>query len=147
MMEELMNSEIVQHLLEGRTIQLSPQGNSMFPFIHGGKDKVLVQRKDKIRLGNIVLAFHQGKWILHRVYDKDARRITLMGDGNTNGVELVKEGDIYGTVIAIISPSGRSRKPRKALFWRNTLADRKILLKIVRKWNKLFRKQHNDNTL
>ncbi|MBR1514971.1 MAG: S24/S26 family peptidase [Bacteroidales bacterium] len=140
MMDEVVSNEMVQYLREGKTIQLAPQGNSMLPFIRGGQDKVLVRHEDKIKVGDIVLAFYRGKWILHRVYDKDTRRITLMGDGNVRGVELVQEADIYGTVKAIISPSGRIRKPHRAWLWRNTLADRRIMLKINRKWNKLFGK-------
>ncbi len=132
---------MLDHLLEGKVVQLAPQGISMLPFIRGGRDKVLLQRKKDVKLGDIVLVKYGPNWILHRVYAIDGTHLTLMGDGNLVGVEHVKASEVGGTVVGIIKPDGRCRKPQRAWLWRHTRFMRRIMLKVHRKWNKWLNKQ------
>lgn len=135
------DEHLLQRLREGKVILAPTQGNSMRPFIHGGRDKVLIQRKDEIRIGDIVMVPYGGMTILHRVYAIEGTRLILMGDGNLKGNEVVDKLEVWGTAIEIIKPNGRHRKPHRAWLWRHTLPFRAYMLKIDRKWNKYIRKQ------
>lgn len=136
-MTDAANAELLERLSEGKTVQLTPQGISMLPFIQGGRDKVRVRKEERIDVGDIVLAPHNGRLLLHRVYAIEGTRLTLMGDGNLKGKELVDRQDVWGKVLEIVKPGGRCRKPHKAWFWRHTLFLRRLMLKLRRKWYKL----------
>ena len=127
----------LESLKEGKVVAIVPQGISMLPFIKGGACRVYLLKKEKVEVGDIVLADYHGKHLLHRVYAIDGEEITLMGDGNLEGTEQVTATDILGTAVEMVSPDGCHHKPKKAWLWRKLLPVRKYLLKIHRKWDKL----------
>lgn len=123
----------LESLKEGKVVAIVPQGISMLPFIKGGESRVYLLKKEKVAVGDIVLADYQGRHLLHRVYAIDGERITMMGDGNLEGTELVTASEILGTAIEIVSPDGSHHKPKKAWMWRKLLPIRRYLLKVHRK--------------
>ena len=133
-------TQVPRLLDEGKVVVLKQiYGNSMLPFIRGGVDSVSLRKPEGVEVGDIVLAIFGGRPIVHRVIAINGTKVTLMGDGNPKG--LTEEGDIsnvLGVVDQIISPSGRKRKPGKGRLWRRLLPVRKYLLKVYRKWNKIF---------
>lgn len=135
-MTDAANVELFEQLNEGKVIQLTPQGISMLPFIHGGCDKVQIHKEDKVEVGNIVLVPYENRMILHRVYRIEGTRLALMGDGNLKGEEIVERSEVWGTVVGIVKPDGRCRKPHKAWLWRHTKSIRRPMLKLRRKWYK-----------
>ena len=140
-MKVMMNptdTQLLERLREGKTIAVPTIGQSMFPFILGGRDKVLVHKLDRVNIGDIVMASYRGTMILHRVYAIEGSRLILMGDGNLQGTEVVDKSEVYGTAIEIIKSNGRFRKPHKAWLWRHSLPFRGVMLKICRKWYKLM---------
>ena len=128
----------LESLKEGKVVAIVPQGISMLPFIQGGVSRVYLLKKDKVKVGDIVLAEYQGRHLLHRVYAIEGEKITLMGDGNLEGTEQVAATEILGTAVDIVSPDGRHHQPKKAWLWRKLLPIRRYLLKVHRKWNKLI---------
>ena len=138
--DELNLAQVPRLLDEGKAVVLKQiYGNSMLPFIRGGVDSVRLRKPEGVKVGDIVLAVFGGRPIVHRVIAIDGTKVTLMGDGNPKG--MMEKGDlsnVLGIVDQIISPSGRSRKPSNGKVWRRLLPVRKYLLKIYRKWNKLF---------
>ena len=131
------NAELLERLNEGKVIQLIPQGISMLPFIQGGRDTVQIHKEAKVGVGDIVLAPYGGHLILHRVYAIEGTQLTLMGDGNLKGNEVIEASEVWGTVLEIIKFDGRCRKPHKAWLWRHTRPFRRLMLKLRRKWYKL----------
>jgi hypothetical protein len=127
----------LESLKEGKVVAIEPQGISMLPFIEGGKDQVYLLKKEKVEIGDIVLVEYKGKHLLHRVYAIEGECVTLMGDGNLEGTEQVMAGEILGTVVVIVH-RGRQRKPSKAWLWRKLVPFRRPLLKLHRKWNKIW---------
>ena len=130
----------VTHLLdEGKVVVLKQiYGNSMLPFIRGGVDSVRLRKPEGVKVGDIVLAVFGGRPIVHRVIAINGTKVTLMGDGNLKGTEKGNLSEVLGIVDQIISPSGRCRKPGNGRLWRRLLPVRKCLLKVYRKWNKIF---------
>ena len=130
----------LESLQDGKVVPVVPQGISMLPFIKGGLDQVFLLKKDSVEVGDIVLAVYHGQHILHRVYAIEGEQLTLMGDGNLEGVEKVTKAQVLGTAVEIADAKGRRRKPTKAWLWRKLLPMRRMLLKVHRKWKKLWNK-------
>ena len=137
----VMLDEVSQLLSEGREVVMVPKGNSMRPFIRGEVDSVRLQQPKELKVGDIVLARYNGHYVLHRIIAIDGDKVTLMGDGNLQGVEEVQKSDVSGAVVEIIAPDGERRKPSNGHIWRKLLPIRKYLLKIYRKWNRIKGKQ------
>ena len=132
-------AQVPQLLDEGKVVVLKKlKGSSMLPFIHGGMDSVRLRKPKGVKVGDIVLAVFGGRPIVHRVIAINGTKVTLMGDGNLQGTEEGDLSEVLGIVDQIISPTGRCRKPGNGRLWRRLLPMRKYLLKIYRKWNKIF---------
>ncbi len=135
---EILFPEVERLLAEGHEIILRTKGSSMFPFIVGDRDSVVLQQMDSVRVGDIVLAHLPDNYILHRVYRIIGNDIYLMGDGNQCAVERCVRNAICGKVKQIIR-AGRvvecdSRKERLLVMsWRWLLPVRKYILGIW-KW-------------
>lgn len=134
---DVMLGEVARLLADGREVVIVPKGRSMLPFIRGDVDSVVLTAPKSLKVGDIVLAHFGGRYVLHRIIAVDGGQVTLMGDGNLQGVEKGSTDEVFGIVTEIITPKGRHRKPTKGWLWRQLLPVRKYLLKIYRKWNKL----------
>jgi hypothetical protein len=128
----LILEEAGQLLNEGRTVRFTPLGSSMLPFIRGGRDSVVLQKKDSVEVGDIVLIRLPGRYVLHRVIALDGDKVTLMGDGNIAGTEECTRADIMGTAIEI-GRGNRAVKPGKGRIWRALKPIRRYILAIYRR--------------
>lgn len=130
---EVLFPEVARLLQEGKTVTLTPRGQSMLPFIRGGEDSVTLVRCEDIHVGDILLfQLPTGQYILHRLIQIEGKQLTFRGDGNIRGEEHCLQQDVIGKVIAITSKSGRTRKPGNAQLWQLLFPFRRILLKIYR---------------
>ena len=125
---DILLAEVAAVLREGREAVITPTGNSMLPFIRGGRDRVVLRKESDLAVGDIVLVRTGGRYILHRILTIDSDAITLMGDGNLRGTEHCTRAEVLGTVSEILLPDGRSRKPGKARFWRALKPIRRYIL-------------------
>ena len=130
---DILLGEVAAVLREGREAVITPTGNSMLPFIRGGTDRVVLQRRDSVEAGDIVLVKIEDRYILHRVIARKGDALTLMGDGNIRGREHCTTADLIGTVTEILRPSGRRIIPGKARVWRALRPLRRYLLAIYRR--------------
>ncbi len=81
---DLLFSDIKILINEGRTVSVRVKGNSMLPFIVGGRDSVSLCKKSSYRKGDIVLAeIAGGAFVLHRIFGIKDGIVTLRGDGNS----------------------------------------------------------------
>ena len=138
---DVLLDEVVQLLGEGREVVMTPKGRSMLPFIRGEVDRIKLSRPDSLSVGDIVLAYFENRYVLHRIVAINGNEITLKGDGILKGTEQGDRSDVVGKVVEIITPDQRHYKPGKAWLWRHTSFFRKYQLKVYRKWNKLKNKQ------
>ena len=104
----------------------------MLPFIRGGRDSVVLQKKESVEVGDIVLIRLPGRYVLHRVIALDGDKVTLMGDGNIAGTEECTRADIMGTAIEI-GRGNRAVKPGKGRIWRALKPFRRYILAIYRR--------------
>lgn len=118
-----------QLLEEGREVCFTPLGDSMLPFIRGGRDTVTLKILPHIEVGDIVLARLPGpQYVLHRIVDRNRSRLLLMGDGNIRNTETCTRDDVIGTVTAI-----NGERPGRGVFWRVLKPFRRLLMPIIRR--------------
>ena len=128
---------------EGSEISFVPSGMSMYPFIVGGRDTVILSAPRDISKGDIVAARipPRGECVLHRVYKVCGRELTLMGDANLEAVEKCTLGDVVAKAVAIVRNGRRvslsARRERlAAAAWIAMRPVRKPVLYVVRLWNR-----------
>lgn len=136
----ILLAEVSRLLDEGHDVCLMTKGNSMLPFIIGGRDSVILRKSSTVAAGDIVLAHLNGEnYVLHRVVSVASGNVTLMGDGNIRGREHCATEDVCGTVISIIDNQGKKKDcrnrshMRKAKIWIALLPVRRYLLAIMRR--------------
>lgn len=132
-------SQVSSLLAAGQRVTLRAQGNSMFPFIAGGRDSVVLQGARGAAVGDIVLARVPGLgYVVHRVYRVGGGWLLLMGDGNLHRTERCRACDVVGCVVRIVrgrrvvdcsSPAERML----AACWRVLLPVRRYLLWVARR--------------
>ena len=126
---ETVLEEAAKLLEEGREVVITPLGDSMLPFIRGGKDEVTLKAKPHVEVGDIVLARLAGpRYVLHRVVDRNRSLLTLMGDGNLRGTESCTRDDVIGVVTTI-----NGVPPGDGLMWRYLKPFRRIILAIYKR--------------
>ena len=134
----LIFSEVAKLVSEGGRVTLKTKGNSMLPFIRGGRDSVVLVKIDDIKLYDIVLAVvGNNQYVLHRVIDISGNQLTLMGDGNIKGCEKCSTENVIATAVEIIGSNKRyncrsEQHIRKAIFWKKLLPLRRFLLAIYK---------------
>ena len=103
---EILLEEVRRLLMKGNNVTIRAKGNSMLPFITGGKDRVTLAPSKELRTGDIVLAeITPGHYVLHRIVSLDGDSVTLMGDGNLESAAPRKT-----------RPAGRMEKGRMTCF-------------------------------
>lgn len=86
-------------LLEGSTVRIAVNGQSMLPFFRSGSTITLRPVKDgDIRKYNVVMADAGSSFVVHRIIEVGEEYVTLLGDGNYLGTERVARDKIYGIV-------------------------------------------------
>jgi len=101
--------EAIRQAREGVRVTFPVKGQSMLPFIIGGKESVILRRPGVIGVGDVVLAWVDGsRYVVHRIIRIDDDRITLMGDGNLT-TEHCALGDIKARVTHVVSADNKER--------------------------------------
>ena len=125
--------EAIRLVREGVSVTLPVNGNSMLPFIIGGKESVILQKPELPKVGDVVLAWADGfRYVVHRIVRIDGERVTLMGDGNLVGTEHCLLNDIKARVTHVVDAKGRTHYLYKG--WRKLAAKVWFWLRPVRRY-------------
>ena len=132
--------EAVRLVQKGVTVTFPVTGQSMLPFIIGGKESVILHRPGLIDVGDVVLAWVDGnRYVVHRIIKLDYDRVTLMGDGNVKGTEHCLLKDVKARVTHVVSADNKKRdlysswRVRAAKLWYWLRPIRRYLLAIYRR--------------
>ena len=134
-------SEAAEALRAGQTVKLHIDGQSMYPFIHGGKDLVeVVPCPPEGELPLYCCPFYQweGRYMIHRYIGREGDECLMLGDGNLVRIERVKRSDIIGLLRTIYRPDGteqvctEARWLRRAYWWVRLRPLRRFLLPLCR---------------
>ena len=133
-------AEAVRLVQKGVTVTFPVTGQSMLPFIIGGKESVILHRPGLIDVGDVVLAWVDGnRYVVHRIIKLDYDRVTLMGDGNVAVTEHCRLNDIKARVTHVVSADNKKRdlysrwRVRAAKLWYWLRPIRRYLLAIYRR--------------
>ncbi len=97
--------DIEEILASGRTVQIKPQGYSMYPLIVPGRDQVILRREDpgKLKRGDVALYRRDGSiLVLHRICKRDEKGFYMTGDNQTELEGPLRPDQIRGKMIALI---------------------------------------------
>ncbi|MEQ8197002.1 MAG: S24/S26 family peptidase [Clostridiaceae bacterium] len=119
-------------------VRFTVTGTSMLPWIGDGRDQVLLAFTDGkgLKAGDIILFQDRcGKWLLHRIYRKEAGGYRTIGDASLVEDGMVYSGQIAGVVEKIYRKGKEihcgSRIWRFIFFiWRKLFFLRKFLMRI-----------------
>lgn len=101
--------EAIRLVSEGVSVTLPVNGNSMLPFIIGGRESVILCPPRPVDVGDVVLAWVDGnRYVVHRIIRIDIDRLTLMGDGNLVGTEHCHVSDIKAVVTHVVDAHART---------------------------------------
>ncbi len=133
-------NEAIRLVAEGVCVTLPVNGNSMLPFIVGGRESVVLQKPVHVKVGDIVLAWVvPGRWVVHRIISIDDANVTLMGDGNLMGTEHCTPSDIKAKATHVVDGKEKmhylytKRRKLAAILWFKLRMVRKYLLAIYRR--------------
>lgn len=89
-----------QLLSEGESVSIRVKGQSMLPFFRSGSVVTLRPiRPVDLSLGHVVLGLTEtGNYVIHRIISVCPPNVTLLGDGNIKGTEVIPIDQIFGTV-------------------------------------------------
>ena len=93
---------------EGKEVAFTIRGNSMWPLLHSGRDKIYLKKLDFYKKYDIILyKRNNGSFVLHRIVGKKKGAFVLAGDG-----EFHTEYPIHNDQIVAGAVSGeRNGKP------------------------------------
>lgn len=124
---------VLKLINEGHTVTLPLKGFSMRPFLEDGRDKALLAKVGKLRVGDPVLAIidHQ-RYVLHRIVKIEDDNVTLLGDGNLHP-EHCKTSDIEASVIGFYRKGRTTLDPIAGWKWK-TYSTVWMRLRPIRRW-------------
>ncbi len=137
---DIFFAQVESEISQGRSVWFKVKGNSMYPFLSGDKDSILLSPvNEPIVKNDVVLFSYKGRHVLHRVIKNEGEKYIIQGDGVYASKEFCHSKDIIGKVTQIQRPSGKiipvtSFKWRMfSSLWVNLRFLRKYLLFIYRR--------------
>lgn len=98
--------DIEQLLSQGLTVQLRPQGYSMYPLFTPGRDEAIIAPladASRLRRGDVVLYRRDGGiLVLHRICKVDKTGFYLVGDNQTALEGPLRAEQMRGVLVAFI---------------------------------------------
>ena len=134
-------AEAAEVLRGGTSVRLHVDGQSMYPFIHGGKDEIEVVPYDgKTPLEPWCCPFYQweGNYMIHRFIGMNGEMCQMLGDGNLARIEEVPQREIIGILRTIYHPDGTEQDCRdarwlkRAQWWYRLRKLRRFLIPLFR---------------
>ena len=134
--------EAAEILKSGQPVRLHIDGQSMYPFIRGGKDEVEVVPYDGVSaLPLWCAAFYcwEGKYMIHRYIGTKEGKLLMMGDGNLVQIEEVSPHAIKGILGTIFKANGKiqdcsdEKWIKKGLLWYRMRKLRRFILPILKR--------------
>ena len=132
--------EALRLVQKGVTVTFPVTGQSMLPFIIGGKESVILHAPGLTAVGDVVVARVDGnRYVVHRIINIDGDRVTLMGDGNVKGTEHCLLKDVKARVTHVVDAKDKTyylynkwrKSAAKVWYWLRPI--RRYLLAIYRR--------------
>ncbi len=98
--------DVAKLLSSGKSVEISPEGYSMYPLIIPGRDWVTIQpfvrQRDRVRVGDVILFRRQtGLLVIHRVWRVLPQGAMFCGDNQTELEGVIFYNQMLGRVSHI----------------------------------------------
>ena len=140
MKDSVIIEEASRLVREGVCVTLPVNGQSMLPFIIGGKESVILQKPENLKVGHVVLAWVDGNhYVVHRIKAIDGDAVTLTGDGNLGGLEHCLLSDVRALATHVVDAKGEKHdlytkwRMRGVNLWNMLFPLRRYILGIYRR--------------
>ena len=154
--ENVIKADVEMLLASGNTVQIKPQGDSMYPLFVSGRDSAILAPVSggDCKRGDVVLYRREGSiLVLHRIWKKKEDGFYMVGDGQTPVEGPIREDQIRAIMTGMVRKEKQLsvRNPlyrMYAVFWLRLRPFRAGILKVSRKvgrlYKKCFKKNKND---
>lgn len=137
---EAAMERITALLEQTEPVPLVITGNSMYPFLHHGRDTVYLQNvRGPLKKGDMVLYRRgNGQYILHRIVSVRGQRLTLLGDNQVNPEPGIGPEQVLA-VVSAVRRNGKLLRPGDPVWnfygkaWLGMIALRPYLTAIYRR--------------
>lgn len=105
-----MKYDIEALLAQGKTVQLTPQGYSMYPLFVPGRDQAVVApvKPETLRRGDVVLYRREsGILVLHRIWKRGPEGFYLVGDNQKEIEGPLRPDQMKGVLVAFVRKGRR----------------------------------------
>lgn len=103
-------ADVEQLIRDGHSVQIHPEGYSMYPMLVPGRDEAVIARADtaKLRRGDVILYRREsGRLVLHRIVRRDAHGFYTVGDNRTDVEGPLAEEQVRGLLVAFVRKGKR----------------------------------------
>lgn len=128
------NMEIETLLKSGQTIQLYPQGYSMYPLLVSGRDEVILSPlpQEALRRGDVVLYRRDtGILVLHRIWRCGEDGYYMVGDNQVQIEGPIQEEQMIGIMTGLVR---KGRLIASADPWYRILSGIWLGIRPIRRW-------------
>lgn len=104
-------AEATEALRKGQAIRIKINGQSMYPFIRGGRDIVELvpfMAAEQPELWKCYLCYWKGTYFVHRYIGIKGDACLFLGDGNLARVEEVERNNVIGLLNRIQRSNGKT---------------------------------------
>ena len=132
--KQMAEIDIEQLLAEGKTIQIKPQGYSMYPMFVPGRDEAILQRADvqKLQRGDVVLYRRTNSiLVLHRIARRTEDGFYMVGDNQIKMEGPIACDQIRGFLVGFVR-KGTYHTTQERLY--RVVAGIWLWLRPVRRW-------------
>lgn len=142
------NVDILQLLEQGQSIQIKPQGYSMYPMFIPERDEAVLQRAEaaKLKRGDVVLYRRDGGiLVMHRIYKVKKNTFYMVGDNQREVEGPLREDQIKGVLTGFFR-NGKYTSVRNPIYilasrlWLFLRPVRPALAKVVAAVKRLFKR-------
>lgn len=139
---------------EGKSIQIYPQGYSMYPLFVPGRDQAVIAPADtgKLKRGDVVLYRREGSiLVLHRIWKRKADGFYMVGDNQSEVEGPLKEEQMKGILCRIIRrgkcfPADNPVYRMLAAVWLRLRPFRPFISRTTAKVKRVLRRKSGDKS-
>ncbi|MDF2485720.1 MAG: hypothetical protein K0R46_1888 [Herbinix sp.] len=94
--------DVVRLLEDGKTVQIKPQGYSMYPMFLPGRDSAVLSKvnQNRLRRGDVVLYRRDTQTlVMHRIWKITKNNVFLVGDNQSSVEGPIKKSKIIGILV------------------------------------------------
>jgi hypothetical protein len=94
--------DVVRLLEDGKTVQIKPQGYSMYPMFLPGRDSAVLSKvnQNRLRRGDVVLYRRDTQTlVMHRIWKVTKNNVFLVGDNQSSVEGPIKKSKIIGILV------------------------------------------------